>query len=239
VKGILGDANAIGRIAGLNSRAFNRRKNEVNNMSSLSCHVSWKSLDTESLLHASLTKVNYKIQELPSQEWDASTSWIGGIRDYKLCMLAPNRNSWSFLLLHLNSQLADSLAQEVSNSSASPVIVFCEYDQIAWGFSIFDAGHCIAHFWNRPECVEEETSLCSVKAEQVANSFSVDAKLITPYLIRLNPNDEDQGRVFPDDQFSLGDHWVRCDFMRRLGMRYPNPGDAGTRYVYIKETGVN
>jgi hypothetical protein len=32
--------------------------------------------------------------------------------------------------------------------------------------------------------------------------------------------------VNPDDMFDLGDVWVFVDFWRRLGIRYPDPGDG-------------
>ncbi len=30
-------------------------------------------------------------------------------------------------------------------------------------------------------------------------------------------------KAFPSDEFCLDDHWVRVDFMRQLGISYPDP----------------
>ena len=44
-----------------------------------------------------LATVNAHMQELTSQKWDPKTSTIGGIRDYKLCVFAPDPKGWSAL----------------------------------------------------------------------------------------------------------------------------------------------
>ena len=70
-----------------------------------SSHISWKSIEPESVLRTSLGAVGHSIVEIPSQDWDPKTSTIGGVRDYKLCAIAPRSDDWSFFLLHLNSEI--------------------------------------------------------------------------------------------------------------------------------------
>lgn len=199
----------------------------------------WKSSDPEAPLRAALATANARIQELPSQEWDPNTATIGGIRDYHLCCLAPDAIAWSSLLLHLNSELHRQLGPALFAETCLPVIAFYEYDQNAWGFAVFGERQAVDWFCNRPEVVEHDPYSCTVDPKYIADLFGVDAKAVAPYLKHLDPNADDPGKVFPEDEFSLGDHWVRCDFMRRLGLRYPNPGEPGTRHVYVKEPGVN
>jgi hypothetical protein len=208
-------------------------------MSSASSQIFWKSTDPEATLRAALVQVNVRIQELSSQQWDPNTATIGGIRDYRLCCLAPDAGAWSSLLLHLNSQLADPLAAALSTATRLPTVAFYEFDQCAWGFTVYDKGQPVAQFWNRPDSVEEDASACTVDPSFIAGKFGVGVEAVAPYLKHLDPDADEPGKALPADEFSLGDHWVRCDFMRRLGLRYPNPGEPGTRHVLIKERGIN
>jgi hypothetical protein len=206
---------------------------------STSSHLSWKSPDPEAALRAALANVGVRLQELASQQWDPKTSTIGGIRDINLCCLASVPNGWSFLLLHLYSQLADPLAVELSRSAPGPVVAFYEYDQCAWGFSVYEKGERVARFWNRPEVVEEDPQECLVRPNFVARLFGVPVETVAPYLQHLDEDADDADKAFESDEHALGDHWVRCDFMRRLGLPYPEFGGSGTRHVLIKEPGVN
>jgi hypothetical protein len=208
-------------------------------MSSASNQLFWKSPDPEGTLRGALAKVDARVQELPSQQWEPKAATIGGIRDHQLCCLAPDESAWSSLLLHLNSQLAEPLAAALSMATGTPVIAFYEFDQSAWGFDVYDKGQSVARFWNRPEVVEEDPRSLAVDPNVIAAKFGVGVEDVAPYLKHLAPDADDPGKAFPADEFSLGDHWVRCDFMRRLGLRYPNPGEPGTRHVLIKEPGVN
>jgi hypothetical protein len=208
-------------------------------MSSASSQIFWKSSDPEGTLRVALTAANTRLEELALQQWEPTTATIGGIRDYKLCCLAADPVAWSSLLLHLNSRLAHPLAARMSAELVDPVTVFDEFDQVAWGFSVYEAGNCIARFWNCPAIVEEDPQTCAVNPDLIARLFDVPVERVAPYLTHVNPDVDGHGKVFADDEFSLGDHWVRCDFMRRLGLHYPNPGEPGTRHVFIKERRVN
>jgi hypothetical protein len=208
-------------------------------MSSTSSQIFWKSTDPEATLLAALEQANAPLHELSSQQWDPNTATIGGIRDYRLCFLAPDADAWSSLLLHLNSQLADPLAASLSTATSSPTVAFYEFDQCAWGFTVYDNGQAVARFWNRPEVVEEDPSACTVDPISIAGKFGVGVEAAAPYLKHLDADAEQPDKALPADEFSLGDHWVRCDFMRRLGLRYRNPGEPGTRHVFIKERGIN
>src|SRR6516225_4555954 len=129
-------------------------------MSSSSSHLSWKSPDPERSLRIALDTLGVSLQELSSQAWDPKTLTIGGIRDYQLCTLVPEQNGWSFLHLHLNSQLGDPLAAEMSKGTIGAVVIFFEFDQCAWGFGIYEKGIRLGRFWNRPDVVEEDPKSC-------------------------------------------------------------------------------
>jgi hypothetical protein len=57
--------------------------------------------------------------------------------------------------------------------------------------------------------------------------------LIEPYVKRA-AGDE---KAFQDDEFLLNDAWVRVDFMRRMGILYPEPNLS--TWVHVMEYGVN
>ena len=208
-------------------------------MSGLSNLVMWKqpwNSDAESTFRQALAQVGASIQELPSQQWNSSSSTIGGIRDYLVSYLAPASNTWSSVNLHLNSNLAESLSAELSRLAASPAIIVREYDETAWGYCIFEAGVLRNCFWNIPWVVEVLPESCAGDVDLVSSLFGVPANSVAPYLMQF-PDNGPEGKAFDNDQFALNNPWVRIDFMRRLGLAYPEPGRAPFgRYVLIKES---
>ena len=205
---------------------------------SASTQLYWKSHEPEAPLRDALAKVNAWIEELPSQRWDPKSATIGGIRDSELSCIAPVKSAWSSLLLRLNSQLADPLAAALSTATGSPVVAFYEFEQAAWGFNVYEKGLSVARFWNRPDYVEEDPRSCAVDPKVIAGRFGVGVEEIAPYLNQFGPDADEPGKAFPDDEFELDNHWVRCDFMRRLGLRYPEPGEPGTRHFFLRESTV-
>ena len=203
-----------------------------------SSHLSWHAESGEAALRESLAAIGTEYSELSSQEWEPQTSTIGGIRDIHLCTLAPKDNDWSFLLLHLNSDLAESLASKLSQFSTRPTMVFHEFDQVAWGFAAFKDSQEVARFWNDPVTVKTDPNSCFVSAATIASLFSIPESAVEPYLRHINYNHSYE-KATEDDEFALNDHWVRCDFMHKLGMPYPDPGSPGTRHVFIAESGIN
>jgi hypothetical protein len=204
---------------------------------SSSSQLYWKSPEPEATLREALAKVDARVEELPSQRWDPNTATIGGIRDTELSCIAPDGGAWSSLLLALNSQLTDPLAAALSTATDRPVIAFHEFEQATWGFEVYEQGQSVARFWNRPDYLEEDPRSCAVDPKVLAARFGVGVEELAPYLNHLDPGADEAGKAFPGDEFELDDHWVRCDFMRRLGLPYPEPGEPGTRHFLLRESG--
>ncbi len=136
-------------------------------------------------------------------------------------------------MLHLNTLVGEPLAAELSRLIAGPAIVFWEYDQAAWGYCLFESGTPLDRFWSIPDVVEMPPAECAGNVAVMSRVFGVTADSIAPYIRHVTDFD---AKAFADDEFTLGDHWVRVDFMRRLGLTYPNPGQiAGGRHVKIEE----
>jgi hypothetical protein len=207
-------------------------------MGGMSSQIIWKqawSPDAEFILRQALASQHCSVRELSSQQWDASTASIGGVRDHMTSYLAPASASWSSVMLHLNSLVAEPVAAELSRLISGPAIAVMEYDQAAWGYTLFESGPLRDRFWSLPDAVETPPDECAGSVDVVARAFGVPVESITPYIRHVTESDYDT-KAFDDDEFTLGDHWVRVDFMRRLGVPCPSPGQvAGGRYVQIQE----
>src|SRR3981081_1899570 len=130
-------------------------------MGGMSSQVIWRQphdAAAESALRRAVATVQCEMRELPSQQWDASTGSIGGVRDYQCSYLAPAAAEWSSVLLHLNALIGEQLAAELSKLTSAPSIVFSEYDQAAWGYVLFLRGAVSDRFWSVPEIVEEDAA---------------------------------------------------------------------------------
>ena len=204
----------------------------------MSSQVLWQQTlepNGRSTLEQALAVIRCTVHELPSQEWESSTGTIGGIRDSRASYLSPASPTWSSVLLHLNSLVAEPLAQELSRLSGGLGLAVLEYDQDAWGYVLFKDGSLLDQFWNIPEAVEVEPEDYRGHADVVSSAFAVPLETVRPYLRRMT-DDSSTEKAFDDDKFELGNHWVRVDFMRRLRLNYPHPGQTvGGRYLRIEE----
>jgi hypothetical protein len=209
-------------------------------MGGVSSQVFWKQrCDTraEFTLSRALATLKCEVRELSSQQWDQRTSSIGGVRDYKCSYFAPAALEWSSVLLHLGALMGERLAAELSRLTSAPSILFAEYDQHAWGYTLFLSGETSDRFWSMPELVDEEPAEVRGTPSMLCATFNVPEAEVAPYLRHLPAGLSKTSKVFADDEFELRDHWVRVDFMRRLGLRYPDPGKTpGGRYVQIIES---
>jgi hypothetical protein len=188
-------------------------------------------------LMQALAALKWEVRELPSQQWDSGTASIGGVRDYECSYVSPAASDWSSLLLHLDAPIGARLAAELSRLLSTPSIVFSEYDQAAWGYTLFVDGVEMDGFCSVPELVELDPDTVQGNPSLVSRILSVPESSIAPYLQQSSAELTENPKVFPDDQFSLGDHWVRVDLMRRLGLQYPTPGaTAGGRYILIVDS---
>jgi hypothetical protein len=170
-----------------------------------------------------------KVSELASQQWDPSTSTIGGVRDYQCSFAGAAGPSWSFLLLHLNADFYEDLALALSASQPEPVLVFTEYDQAAWGYRLCHAGRSLDTFWNDPEYLDVDPATCTGNSAILGATLGVDPASIAGYL----GAPVEGKRVHADDAFTLDDHWVRVDFMRHLGILYPDLTPQNGRHVRV------
>lgn len=188
------------------------------------------SIQFESELKSTLSELNIEFRDLSTQEFDATASTINGIRDTELSRLSNYNNTWSSLQLRHNSTLTEAICQKLSRKTQSPVIAILEYDESAWGYCLFDKGKIVDAFWNDHEIVEQSISDCTADLDLLAKVFNVTKNDFAPYLKDLSTT-ETSGKINPDDEFEIDDPWVRVDFMRKLGLIYPENG----KWMFIIE----
>jgi hypothetical protein len=190
------------------------------------------------VLHQAVTSLGFTIKELSSQEWVAGK--VAGIRDDLLSYFARAGDEWVALFppRHFpghKSLDADWLASTITKLQLNPVFLFVEVEQSGWGFELRQQAKGIALFWNRMEDNGElPQPECDIS--WVASVLQVPVPAIALYLQPIGWG-EHPGKAFPDDEYDLDNHWVRVDFMRRVGIHYPSPGQGTGRYLLIDTDG--
>ena len=193
----------------------------------------WRSLKGEPALTKALGQMGLKKLELSNQTW--SSGYVDGIRDTELSSLLAQGKGWSSLLLPLNCKWDNEIAIELSKICRL-VTLTVEVNESAWGFMIYKSGKCVHNFMRSSSHDLRAPDPQDVDPQDVAKLFSVQPEKISPYLQQLDSGSLDYDgdkKAFPDDAQPLSNHWVRIDFMKRIGITYPDPSLSETRYILI------
>lgn len=136
----------------------------------------------------------------------------------------------------------DEASKHLSEKLKTSVFAFHIHDGDLWMFTFFHNGEQVAQFNPLPEYWDdsissEERQFWSGDADAVAARLpSIGVSSIRPYLRHWDLEEDDPGKAFPDDQFAFNDCWQLCDFLRRLGLKYPlnEKGDpVGQTYEFF------
>ena len=138
----------------------------------------------------------------------------------------------------MNSELANPLA-ELSKTSVDPVVAFYEFDEAAWGFSIYAKGRRVGRFWNRPGVVGENPKNRPVKPDTIARFFGVPVDAVAPYVQQLDPEADDIGKAFPDDKCSLEESLGAVRFYETARAAVSDPRRAGNAAHIHRGTSVD
>lgn len=142
----------------------------------------------------------------------------------------------------------DEASRHLSLQLGVPVFSFHIHDEDLWMFVMFDKGEQVAQFNPLPEywddsISDEERASWSGDAASIASRIpGVAPDAISPYLRHWNLDEEDPGKAFPEDQFHFYDCWQMCDFMKRLGLRYPLDDTGrvlGETYEFVVPEGTS
>lgn len=125
----------------------------------------------------------------------------------------------------------DDSSQSISRELDKPVFSFHIHDGDLWMYVLFDEGEEVGHFNPLPdywgELIPEEKENWKGDAELVAKLVpGISPDSINKYLVQWDPEQEEQVKAYPDDEFPVCDCWQMCDFMKKIGLEYPM-GDDG------------
>lgn len=82
------------------------------------------------------------------------------------------------------------------------------------------------HYWQGESDEEVQRKLSyDSNPDKMCKALNLDVSTITPYLVDTAKIDNSV-KAFEDDQFELSDYWVLADFWKRMGINYPDPGEA-------------
>ena len=131
----------------------------------------------------------------------------------------------------------DEVSAKLSVDLKKPVFSFHIHDGDLWMFVLFVNGeeavkfNPIPFYWEELE--PEERAKWLPSAADVARFVpNVHAEQLAPYLVEW-PEDGLPGKAHPDDEYEYID-WQVVDFMRRLGFRYPDPGQGALYRFKVK-----
>lgn len=121
----------------------------------------------------------------------------------------------------------DEASQFLSTEMRAPVFSLHIHDGDLWMFRLFVAGCEVTHFNPLPDYWGEVDARELANWQGDANEIvrhvpDVSASDIERYLVRWNAADEGDGKAYPDDEFPTGSDWQMTDFMRRIGLPYPD-----------------
>ncbi len=118
------------------------------------------------------------------------------------------------------------LSQHLSYRLQKPVFSFHIHDEDFWMYYLFHKGEEVGHFnpvseyWGTLS--PEEKILWSGDPQLISQLVpDVHPSSIEKYLVEWDVSKNVQEKAYPDDEYTFGDCWQMCDFMRKIGLSYP------------------
>jgi hypothetical protein len=121
----------------------------------------------------------------------------------------------------------DDASQYISRTLNKSVFSFHIHDGDLWMFILFQNGIDVARFNPIPEywakLDPEEKAKWRGDAAFIARLIpSITPDSITKYFVEWNNLPmENLLRAYSDDEFTIGNCWQMCDFMKRIGLEFP------------------
>jgi len=133
----------------------------------------------------------------------------------------------------------DEVSQHLSATLGVPVFSLHVHDGDLWMYILFVRGEPVDQFNPKPDYWEtvdgEEREGWRGRADVVATHVTgTDAAAIAPYL-RFWSDDMGEEKARPGDEFHYGEDWQIVDFMRAVGLCFPDESVPGgtTRYFRV------
>lgn len=145
-------------------------------------------------------------------------------------LIFPPTNGWTVVLWPPYFNIHDiTLCAAVSRELATLASTVHIYDGDYWTHVLFDRGDLVDRFASMPGYFTEDPGEVAALAESWAGdadrlgaALGKAAEDIRPYLVHIDPEGEEPGMAFEDDEFGLDDYWVFTDLWKRIGVTYPD-----------------
>lgn len=120
----------------------------------------------------------------------------------------------------------DEVSQFLSEKFDTVVFYFHIHDGDLWMYILFAQGQEVDQFLPLPgywkEMSEEEKRLVQGNAEIICKYVKgVSKESVRNYLVEWDYTSNIEQKAYPDDEFSIGNCWQVCDFMKKVGFEYP------------------
>jgi hypothetical protein len=130
----------------------------------------------------------------------------------------------------------DDLSQRLSIELGRPVFSFHIHDGDLWMYRLFVAGNETTRFNPLPdywgEASERELAEWRGDAAEVARNVpGLKPDDIECYLTRWDLTGAADRKAYADDEFAIGQDWQMVDFMKRIGLPFPDDGEPDGAYV--------
>ena len=167
-----------------------------------------------------------RLLPLGSQELSLSNGTIGGVALMEHVHLAPAGPRWTSLHLPSSKISAECLLAHLVARVGKPGLILTEFQHTAWGFTLLAPGGKRHEFMNLHGLEEAKLPPKQIDLTAIGEILEVPLESFSGYLKPQSQDVVSTKKIVPTDHFSLGDPWIRVDFLRALGIEYPTPGQC-------------
>lgn len=135
----------------------------------------------------------------------------------------------------------DEASKHLSKVLAAPVFSLHIHDGDLWMFLLFNEGEEVSRFNPVPDYWKnldpDEKAKWRGDAELISRQIpGVSPDGIARYFVKWNPAEAGGRRAYPDDEFEIGDCWQLADFMRKVGLEYPESASDPSVELFLLST---
>ncbi|MEN6306196.1 MAG: hypothetical protein ABFD91_00445 [Anaerohalosphaeraceae bacterium] len=126
----------------------------------------------------------------------------------------------------------DDTSRYLSETLSCPVFSLHIHDGDMWMYLLFKDGKQIDQFNPIPayweEMPEEEQKTWAGNADVIESCVpNLKKEMICNYLKLWDYEDQSLTKAYPNDEYTYNECWQLCDFMKCLGLIFPEPTDSG------------
>lgn len=132
----------------------------------------------------------------------------------------------------------DEASAAMSAALDSPVFSFHIHDGDLWMYRLFVDGAEVDRFNPLPEywgeLDESERRSWAGSADLIARYWDgVSPARVARYLVPWDPSQTVRAKAYPDDEYAIGQDWQLVDFMKSLGLSWPEGADTVHRRTFL------